>query len=293
MQKSTSGSEYQTEDVSRKYVDTFSLTKKSLVMSELRGGSVLDDVSEESRQSLDGAITLPSITHQSTVNRRHLNTMTLQKMMVDSDLHRSRTKAAQSSPIRTSHSSNGHYGKTIFQNKPGQQFSMQLMPMLRHRSLNKTPSDLVTSYNVNVHQQQPSISLIPQKNTHQHSTTQVLRVNQRSTQNKPRKEKALKAKRVSQHQLGKHKKTQSTELGSNYHVPSTMSTSRLSQQCRSGSRQSSTKRKQFKILAAALHAPKKENRPDEPPKPLDRKTMTREAFARAILQSNCAKQNQQ
>jgi hypothetical protein len=77
MQKSTSGSEYQTEDVSRKYVDTFSLTKKSLVMSELRGGSVLDDVSEESRQSLDGAITLPSITHQSTVNRRHLNTMTL------------------------------------------------------------------------------------------------------------------------------------------------------------------------------------------------------------------------
>ena len=68
MQKSTSGSEYQTEDVSRKYVDTFAIGRKSLARSELRAVSVLDDVSEEDCD-VDGNVTLPSITHKSQAGR--------------------------------------------------------------------------------------------------------------------------------------------------------------------------------------------------------------------------------
>ena len=70
--------------MSRKYVDTLSLAKKSLVRSELRGGgSVLDDVSEEDCDLEGGAITLPSITHKSQAGARH--TRTLSKIMADSE----------------------------------------------------------------------------------------------------------------------------------------------------------------------------------------------------------------
>jgi len=99
----------------------------------------------------------------------------------------------------------------------------------------------------------------------------------------------MKTKRV-QRSAGK-KHVSSVDLGSHLNLPNnnTQSTTSRISQTRSNSRQSSSNRKQFKILAAALHAPKKENRPDEPQKPLDRKSMTREAFARAVLQSNMAK----
>jgi len=71
---------------------------------------------------------------------------------------------------------------------------MQLMPMLRHRSLNKTPSENMNkdsgNYNVNVYQQQQPV--VPGD-----STERVLRITKRAKQNKPRKEKTLKPKGAS------------------------------------------------------------------------------------------------
>lgn len=174
---------------------------------------------------------------------------------------------------------------------------MQLMPMLRHRSLNKTPSAYINketnNYNVNVYQQQDyKQTIVPLQGE---SSARVLRITQRTTQNKPRKDKALKTKRSSrQYQRSSSKNIPSSEIGtsSQQTLPQTISSSRISNQHhRSGSRQSShNKVKQFKILAAALHAPKKENRP-EVEKIIDRKVMTREQYARAVLQSNSVKEN--
>jgi hypothetical protein len=161
------------------------------------------------------------------------------------------------------------------------------MPMLRHRSIGKMPNALSnsnSSYNVNVYQQQPATATVHRE------SSRTLKVQSRTTQNKPRKEKALKTKRV---QRSSHKKTMSSvDVGSHLHQNAAISSQRAVSHNRSNSRQSSSTRKQFKILAAALHAPKKENRPDEPQKPLDKNKMTREAFARAVLQSNMAKENE-
>ena len=108
---------------------------------------------------------------------------------------------------------------------------MQLMPMLRHRSLNKTPSAIINSgssnYNVNVYGGTDYKQTIVPGDT----TARVLRITQRTTQNKPRKDKAMKTKRVSrQHQRSGSKNAHSTEMGSSSHYayPQTISSSRIS-----------------------------------------------------------------